>query len=421
MNHSPERLARVAALCVRVMSSLLMRCWPAPRYAALAGIALLGAVAAGSANSAMPGMTEAGQPGANDDVELGSLEWLQQRLEWGDTVTFPENVYMEYVTEVYPEGDEDLLRELVRRTANDITHPDRNRMEQLKRRLEHGPDVTTTRIWWGSEERFRVSQDFSSIPGFFADVARNGKSSGWHLNRSVLEFVDPRNPPQGRPVRDHPALSALDRFTGLHIASAMGVGPLGIHGVSVASDGETWQGWTQTQDGKRTYRIDGAYDRSSKTIRVLNFIALTSDDEPKFAGGGYRYLDRRHEPVTGRDVAFKVESFVKDGGVDRIMIIEEFRALRHGELEEAIRFPSAESADIVRGMLSQDHLVRGQATVLDRATAAATGRSGISEDNKPFSFSSQDEPGGLNRVFWGISVVVATGLLVYMCRRVLKK
>ncbi|MDQ7012305.1 MAG: hypothetical protein Q9O74_00240 [Planctomycetota bacterium] len=117
--------------------------------------------------------------------------WL--RAEWANAADaqLPPDIVLEYVVDVVEVPTAAEIRALRAEVRNRPDHPMRQDLEIYERRLAHGPDRTVHKVWYSSEDQWRLSQslEYTGDEGGYWDTARSG-ALVWGMSKQQLTLVD---------------------------------------------------------------------------------------------------------------------------------------------------------------------------------------------------------------------------------------
>jgi len=342
---------------------------------------------------------EAELAAAREPLSLENL-CITYRMEWHD---------------VPPAKELRALRDVVARHPD---HPDAQALAVYDRRLREGPSIERFKVWIGDDGRWRRS----NLPALSrplkepTDTAWTPDTT-WVMGRDYLTIADPRKDTTG--AFNYGSL--IDEFLrwvgfswngGLKLISELGLEP-----GAARDDAGRWFA-DATRDRFGTMRFTWTWDERSgsglvQEMRIVSAPASTSEE-----GSRYVMTDWHEEPVVGRWIASRVESYRADGRLAQVFVVEGIEVADGAFIGRLTAVPAFDGTDPFRGPVAftrvQDRRSgTDQFTTIDRSEAGtATAHSARDSGANPKGWSLD-----WLWIGWVSAAVIAVTIVVLRIRR----
>lgn len=292
------------------------------------------------------------------------LDWMTAEWQRADRFELPENMYISFTRTEFADGSADDLAALEAMIAGKPDHPKRREAETLRRKLEHGGDVTTWRLWYESDDRYRIAQTFpEGFPAVrYNDVVVDGDRS-WRMTNRGLHLLDM----DALPENEHPRMNLSQFQTALmqSIWPGFGSGSMNRTPSEVRVDSGVWLCEIESESPGHRWVLEAGLTPDGPRIGASRVVEFASNDA--YEGGRIEYGDWGPLPVLDRPAAFTQTFFGRNGVVQYEIGIVEVREIRAGELDSLLVEPSADSTDPIRGRseFAAVYDLRGKPSVIE--------------------------------------------------------
>jgi hypothetical protein len=345
----------------------------------------------------------ADQPEASADL-LRDFEgwWDAAKAYWPDSP-----VYVAWAEHIHPDPalSESDLRAMAARVEGRPDHPEREVLENERRRRGSGPDIVRYEAWIGGPASVRFNRTDTWRP-FFVDVGIDGRTQ-WSLTSTHLAIVDSRAAPS---MRDF-GVFADDVQRMLRQLVWCGFGS------RVKPQGATAHGDHATLVAGAADLSDvewrGRLDKSTGRFLADESRVVASSIAPDRVGASTRFGDWVYSAALGEWISQRVESRDPEGRLVKALELTELRPLDEQELASVLAIPDVSEPDPVRGEPTFT-------TIMDHRPGIA--KASVVQDGAVVGERPLGEPaGGLNRstrtLTWIAAGVIVATLVVLRLRR----
>lgn len=337
------------------------------------------------------------------------LEWFEAQWSDGIRQDLPVDTLIVWEDEMHAGAGEEQLAQLELLVTGKPDHPSRGEYDQLKRRLEQGPDRREYRLWHGERDRFRLCCSFFGDPLLsYNDTVVSGDVV-WMMNDRQL-FLSSRSdlPDMQNPYAHYEVLEI-----NLHGYRANGLrhGPRNLTPTSFEVDGNRWNAAVVSEDGLYEYAYEGwlASDDEGVVRAVLGRSVVTTSPDDRWTGAETRYAATESPPPPDGLFINTMTRVNTDGFVYQSNTLVSMEPITRGEMREYLATPSANAEDPIRGGVTF--------TTVNDSRSGST-RVAVADDHGRF-VDIAPEPRSSNRIWKYGAVafgVLATVLLTLKAR-----
>lgn len=345
--------------------------------------------------------------------ELGSLDWFRE--EWGRAQTWqpPAPVAAEYSVSTYEIYSEQELAALEQRIAGKPDHPDRPKVVAVQQFMQRGGDVLRYRLWYYSEEEWRVSRDdLNTNLGFF-DMGRS-RSVVWGMSDTELSLLDSEI---RAPVGYEYKATGLGLIR-LHLALFMSPFSIdagrGLRPTRTEVNGENWRGWASTPTGDLAVIYDGRLETKSGIIDVTEYRIGRFDASPDAVGSKVVFSEWA-DVLDGTVRAARLRRHLRaDGTVKATYALDDVRPSSQSEVGSVTGIPRRGSNDPVRGTIVAEVVNDFRPAVA--ATAVYRDGSQVRQSPLPGQRLVPASPSAWRAFGWVVAGAIVVGLIILRVR-----
>jgi hypothetical protein len=343
--------------------------------------------------------------------------WLDQELHDALTVPRIDGFGVGWSSEEYSTLSAEELTKLGTEVTGHPDHPRKLEYELAKKRQVSGPTVTRHLLFCEGDGAWRYNTDRED--GSFVDVTMTA-GRAWQLAPQSLKIFDPKLVDPSHPEQDVRAEERVFR----PMLNGLFYGGIGFQGADLtirdiaASEGH-WSavyGRPPELEARRRFsvRLSGRWDTNLSRGFVEASEIVESGFKPDSVGARDLYKDWRQEGDLKRWVCRRMERYMPDGRLTRVLTLGGVVSWPAGGFEALTAIPPTEGADAIRGTTVFRSITDFREQTVTHQTASGA------PIVTPMPPTSPGRQGWIERAGWALLAVLSTAFAAIWLRRRLR-